>query len=138
MTSEIEILKIGEILPQSISNNETQVIRIGVGSNILDYYYSKLRLITNYKFIEHDVNEVKKFNSQTLFADRQSIKIGQYKTGTIYKEITVGDSITLNGDFWSTSRVTHIYDSIIITLNSVYAIHDLQKVRNDKLKDLGI
>ena len=40
---------------------------------------------------------------------------------------------------WSTTVVVNIInDDIIITKNSIYAIHDVSKMRDKKLKDLGI
>ena len=50
----------------------------------------------------------------------------------------VGKSFSINKGMWVTSVVEEIIDNIIITRNSVYVIHDISKVRQKKLDDLGI
>lgn len=51
----------------------------------------------------------------------------------------VGQQFTVNNQSWYSSRVEFIIDNcIIITRNSVYAIHDSSLFRDQKLTELGI
>jgi hypothetical protein len=50
-----------------------------------------------------------------------------------------GQPYTINSGSWHTSRVDKVVDGcVLITKNSVYAIHDLAEIRNKKLDELGI
>jgi hypothetical protein len=63
-----------------------------------------------------------------------SIKISGVQTS----DIVVGQSYELDNN-WHTSRIERIIDNcIIVTKNSIYAIHNLQQLRERKIKDLGI
>jgi hypothetical protein len=51
----------------------------------------------------------------------------------------IGKSFTINGLSWGTSQVNAIIDeNIIMTKNSVYAIHSISNMREQKLKNLGV
>lgn len=51
----------------------------------------------------------------------------------------VGQAYTINNSAWHTSTVERIIeDCVLITKNSVYAIHDPARIRDKKLGELGI
>lgn len=68
---------------------------------------------------------------------RSHIYEGHSIKGTLEDDPTVGKGLSLG--HWRTSVVDRIIeDCVIITRNSVYAIHDLALIREKKLNDLGI
>jgi hypothetical protein len=67
------------------------------------------------------------------------VAIGYSIKGKFMTPPQVGQAFTLNAGTWKTSTVLEIIDEdIIITKNSIYAIHHPQKMRDKKIEDLGI
>jgi hypothetical protein len=68
---------------------------------------------------------------------KSNIYAGHSFKGILEDDPTVGKGLNLG--HWRTSVVDRIIeDCVIITRNSVYAIHDLALIREKKLNDLGI
>jgi len=139
MTKEVEILKIGSIISPmgNTSKKMTAMVVFDAGS-IYDYYINILR-----EECKNDYNFLK--TEKSIIADRFSTRVaGRIGEGHSYKGEfddvpQVGKSFTLNNGSWSTTPIINIIDNdIIITRNSIYAIHDVSKIRDKKLKDLGI
>lgn len=144
MTKEIEILKIGSIISPARINGmydtsikPTAMVVHGAGS-VYDHYVSILReeCKNDYSFLKTD---------KSIILDRFSTRVagrigeGHSYVGKFDDHPQVGKSFTLGNGSWSTTTVINIIDeNIIITKNSIYAIHDVSKMRDKKLKDLGI
>jgi hypothetical protein len=65
------------------------------------------------------------------------IQVSDTLKGIQNKEPKIGESYGIGN--WYTSTVNKIIDEdILITRNSVYAIHDVSKIRDKILNDLGI
>lgn len=77
------------------------------------------------------------------FIKTEKLIIGELAhPGSVQKfdiEPEVGKSFTINNGSWRTSTVMKIVsDSVFLTKNSAYAIHEVDKLRHQKLNDLGI
>jgi len=128
---EVEILKIGTILPSTIENKNTIMI-VNDGGPIFDYYASILRENCNdYKYLKTHKNIIGgPYSHRPGKNDNKLI-------GELDGDLVVGMSFTVGS--WHSSIVQKIINkNIAITNNSVYAIHILSEFRNKKLKDLGI
>jgi hypothetical protein len=142
----VEILKIGSIIPGTISKWESlegkkegkdTILVVRNGGSVFDHYVSILREKCDgeYKYLKTDqsiVGTPDKFRSSL---------IGHKKVYTIKgiqnNEPEVGKSYGVEN--WYTSTVNRIIDEdILITRNSVYAIHNVSKLRDKKLNYLGI
>ena len=141
MTKEIEILKIGTILkPSDIRglDKKTTIKVVFDAGPIFDYYVNILReeCKDDYSFLK---------TAKSIISERFSTRVagrvgeGHSYVGKFDDYPQVGKSFTLGNGSWSTTTVINIIDeNIIITKNSIYAIHDVSKMRDKKLKDLGI
>jgi hypothetical protein len=137
--SEVEILKIGTIIPNIVggkTNGETIMV-VYDGGPLFDHYVSILKeKCGEYKYLKTQKSIVGVPNNRPdRFAkfDKPSDTLKGIADG----EPEVGKSYTV--DSWRTSTVMKIIDDdILITRNSVYAIHNIEKLRDKKLNDLGI
>jgi hypothetical protein len=141
MTKEIEILKIGTILkPSDIRclDKKTTLMVVFDAGPIFDYYVNILReeCKDDYSFLK---------TAKSIISERFSTRVagrvgeGHSYVGKFDDYPQVGKSFTLGNGSWSTTTVINVIDeNIIITKNSIYAIHDVSKMRDKKLKDLGI
>ena len=137
--TEIELIKIGEIISNEENDKSRKTIKIGVGDPILNYYSNKLKKKTNYRFIDYQVESIKMFKNYSLFSHKSKLEIGQFRKGKLFQEVQIGLNIILSGnEVWGTTKIVEIVDEVIITLNSVYAIHNIQLSREIKLNDLGL
>lgn len=125
----IEIFKIGSI-SRSIDYN-TVMVNMDVPIHIkeyLDYFMDWSEGYTNWKV----------YKTTLSLGDKQrEITTLKFKKNKIP---VIGESYYPDGWSWGTSMVDNIiYDgNIVITRNSVYAIHDPIDTRNRKLHKLGI
>lgn len=147
MNKEVEILKIGRILPflgnrlhdtsQFISKQTIMVVHNDV--KLFDYYVSLLKNECGDKY-NYLKSEQSIIGYPTVF--KNPIRSNHPTYGL--KGISDGDPIigkpyTINNSNWHTSTVERIIDDcVIITENSVYAIHNISDIRNKKIKDLGL
>lgn len=137
MKKEVEILKIGTILPDIKDGREFTIMVVYNGGLIFDYYVKILRekCGDEYKYLKTDksiVGTPSVFRSSLL----GSVKAPSLK-GIPDGDPMVGQSYSIDGN-WHTSTVNRIVDEdILITKNSVYVIHDVSKLRDKKLQDLG-
>lgn len=149
MNKEVEILKIGSILPvmpikgtrvydtAQFKNKQTIMI-VSDGGELFDYYVNILRNnCDDYNYLKTTKSIVGK--PQTF----RSSLVGNQPVDTL-KGVSdgypiIGQSYTINNSSWYTSKVEKIIDDyIIITKNSVYAIHNLSDLRNKKINNLGL
>lgn len=148
MPKEVEVLKIGTILPSTISKQEvlegkrkvagkSTIMIVYNGGPIFDYYVSVLRekCGDEYKYLKTDQSIVGTINTDYKFS--KSDKTSNTLKGFQNYEPELGNSYGVGS--WYTSTVMKIIDdNILITKNSVYAIHDISKIREKRLNDLGI
>ena len=141
MKKEVEILKIGSIIPtikNEIVEGERTIMVVFDGGPLFDHYVSILRekCGDDYKYIKTQKSIVgTPDNRPDRFSkfDKPSDTI----KGIQNKEPKIGESYGVEN--WYTSTVNKIIDEdILITRNSVYAIHNPSKVRDKILNDLGI
>jgi hypothetical protein len=141
---EVEVLKIGTIIqPVRINGmydtsiKPTAMVVFDAGPTF-DYYVNILReeCKDDYSFLK---------TAKSIISERFSTRVagrvgeGHSYVGKFDDYPQVGKSFTLGNGSWSTTTVINIIDeNIIITMNSIYAIHDVSKMRDKKLKDLGI
>ena len=142
MNKEVEILKIGSILPvmpikgtrvydTSQFKNKQTIMVVYDGGELFDYYIGILRKNCDEYGYQKTAKSIIgkphpfKFNDDTL-------------KGITDGDPIVGQSYTIGNSSWHTSTVKKVIDDcILITKNSVYAIHNLSDVRDRKLNDLG-
>jgi len=141
MNREVEILKIGTILPSTISRDKKEgkstIMIVFNGGPVFDYYIDilKEKCGDEYKYLKTDKAIVGSINNAPRFA--KSDKISNTLKGIQNGDPVVGQSYGIGN--WYTSTVIRIIDeNILITRNSVYAIHDVSKLREKRLNDLGI
>ena len=142
---EVEILKIGNVLPAgkltsfhpNLPSKKQTIMVVDNGGSLFDHYVSILRnSCDDYGFLKAAksiVGDPQVFRSSLLGHKTSVLK------GTSDGDPILGMSYTINSGSWRTSKVEKIIDNcIIITSNSVYAIHNLSDFRNKKIEDLGI
>ena len=137
MNKEVEILKLGYIIPRVVGGNidrEKETIMIVYnGGPIFDHYVSilKEKCGDEYKFLKTDKN--------IIGGPHRYIpgNIDNRLFGELDGELVIGMSFTVGS--WHSSIVQKIINkNIAITSNSVYAIHNLSEFRENRLNDLGI
>ncbi len=137
MNKEVEILKIGTILPDIKGGREFTIMVVYNGGPIFDYYVNilKEKCDGEYKYLKTDKSIIGSINNTPRFS--KSDKISDTLKGIQNADPVVGQSYGVGN--WYTSTVNKIIDEdILITRNSVYAIHDVSKLREKRLNDLGI
>lgn len=136
--TDVEIIKIGNIIgPNSFpfhNKGDNKIILVATDGDSIYNYYLNL-LITNkpdYKYQKTQQAIVgypyNLFNHKVkkIFGKPDSVPI-------------IGQSYTLDNSKWHTSKVEDVVtDCVIITKNSIYAIHDISKIRAKKITDLGL
>lgn len=135
MKKEVEILKIGSIIP---TEGRDTIMVVFDGGTIFDHYVSILK--------EKCGNEYRYLKTQQSIVGTPSDRPDRFSRfdkpsntlkGIQNKEPKIGESYGVVN--WYTSTVNKIIDdNILITRNSVYAIHDISKLRDKILNDLGI
>ena len=135
MNKEVEILKIGSIIP---TEGRDTIMVVFDGGTIFDHYVSilKEKCGDEYKYLKTQQSIV---GTPSDRPDRFSRfdKTSNTLKGIQNKEPKIGESYGVVN--WYTSTVIKIIDdNILITRNSVYAIHDVSKLRDKILNDLGI
>jgi hypothetical protein len=135
LNKEVEILKIGSIIP---TKGKDTIMVVFDGGPIFDHYVSilKEKCGDEYKYLKTQQSIV---GTPSDRPDRFSRfdKPSNTLKGIQNKEPKIGESYGIG--FWYTSTVNKIIDdNILITRNSVYAIHDVPKLRDKILNDLGI
>lgn len=137
MNKEVEILKIGTILPDIKGGREFTIMVVYNGGPVFDHYVNilKEKCGNDYKYLKTDQSIVGSINNASKFSkfDKPSNTL----KGIQNADPVVGQSYGVGN--WYTSTVNRIIDeNILITRNSVYAIHDVSKFREKRLNDLGI
>ena len=135
MNKEVEILKIGSIIPTE--GRDTIMVVYNAGP-IFDHYVSilKEKCGDEYKYLKTDKSIVGTPNNRPDRFSRFD-KPSDTLKGIQNADPVVGESYGIGN--WYTSTVNKIIDEdILMTRNSVYAIHNPSKIRDKILNDLGI
>ena len=137
MNKEVEILKIGSIIPsikEGVKDSKDTIMVVFNGGPIFDHYVEVLKekCGDKYKYLRTDKAIVGTIESGSLVSKKSDTLKGIQND-----EPKIGVSYGIG--HWYTSTVNDIIDdNILITRNSVYAIHDISKIREKRLNDLGI
>lgn len=132
--NEVELYKIGTVLGGIAGKKPTMMVVSNAGEPC-DTYVKILRerCSEEYSFLKTD----KAIIGTPKMSMRSHVYEGHSIKGVLDGTPKVGDSVSLG--HWRTSTVDRIIDGcIVITKNSVYAIHDQALIREKKLNDLGI
>lgn len=149
MNKEVEILKIGSILPptpilgtrvyDTSQFRRKTIMIVSDGGKLFNYYVN--RLIVNccdeysYQRTTQSIVGYPNVFRSSLVGNQPTNELKGISDG----DPIVGQSYTINNSSWHSSKVERVIDDcIIITKNSVYAIHSISDIRDKKLKDLGI
>ena len=147
MKKEVEILKIGSIIPDVISKCKSlegkkeckdTIMVVFNGGYLFDHYVSilKEKCGDEYKYLKTDQSIVGTPNNRPSRFSKFD-KPSDTLKGIQNDEPEIGKSYGVEN--WYSSTVNKIIDEdILITRNSVYAIHDVSKLRDKKLNDLGL
>jgi hypothetical protein len=145
MNKEVEILKIGSIMPivpilaarvyDTSQFRKKTIMVVFDGGKLFDYYVNGLIINCGDEY-SYQRTAQSIVGSPFTF---KPVKLKNILKGISDGDPIVGQSYTINNSSWHTSKVERIIDGcILITKNSVYAIHNLSDVREKKLGDLGL
>jgi hypothetical protein len=141
MNKEVEILKIGSIMPiipilgSTYQFRKTTIMVVYDGGKLFDYYIDILKKNCD----EYSYQRTAQSIVGSPFSFKPGVKLKNILKGISDENPVIGQSYTINNSSWHTSKVERIIDGcILITKNSVYAIHNLSDVREKKLEDLGL
>ena len=145
MNKEVEILKIGSIMPivpilgtrvyDTSQFRKTTIMVVYDGGKLFDYYIDILKKNCD----EYSYQKTAQSIVGSPFSFKPGVKSKNILKGLSDENPVIGQSYTIDNSSWHTSKVEKIIeDCIIITKNSVYAIHNLSDVREKKLGDLGL
>lgn len=146
MNNEVEIIKIGEILRNDILKNESRFVVMTVEDDdpTVNYYLSIFKdyvqsYLPNYSLLKTQ-GIIRGSGEDRYFSGNfNGLKSHKHIRGRSDGDPIIGQSFTINNSSWHTSKVDNIIgDNIIMTKNSVYAIHNTSSMREQKLKNLGI
>lgn len=137
MKREIEIYKIGTLLPKLPSKAKPLMMVVSDAGEPCDAYVKILRerCSGEYSFLKAQ----KAIIGTPKLGMRGKVQNGHSITGTEDAPPMEGQPYTINSCSWRSSTVERIVDGcVLITKNSAYALHDLVEMRNKKLDELGI
>lgn len=145
MNKKVEILKIGSVMPivpilgarvyDTSQFRKKTIMVVFDGGKLFDYYIDILKKNCD----EYSYQKTAQSIVGSPFSFRPGVKSENILKGISDGEPIIGQSYTINNSSWHNSKVERIIDGcILITKNSVYAIHNLSDVREKKLKDLGL
>jgi len=131
-TEQVEILKIGGIMTTEQFNGLRRLNIVCDGGPIFDYYKNIV--------INNTSNVFEFYETQKIFVGSPlPYNPSGRLIGLLDNHPLIGQPFTINNRYWQSSRVASIIENfIIITKNSVYAIHHNSFLRDKKLNELGI
>ena len=132
--NEVELYKIGTILG-GIGGKKSTMMVVNNAGEPCDSYVRILRehCSEEYSFMKTD----KAIIGTPKMSMRSHVYEGHSIKGFLDAAPKVGNSLSVGS--WRTSVVDRVIeDCIVITKNSVYAIHNPTLIREKKLNDLGI
>lgn len=129
-TNEIEVLKLGSIMTTKQANGLRRLNIVCDGGPVFDFYKSLV--------IEHTSKLFEFYETQKMFIGGPfPFNNPKRLIGKLDCKPISGQSLKMSS--WSSSRITEVInDFIIITRNSVYVLHDISLLRDQRLTELGI
>lgn len=144
--NEVEIIKLADVM--KMTPPQTLLMTVEEDDPIISHYLSILRDHCVQHYPQYSFMKTKgivrssaenKYFSGSPFSNPPNMRAHKHITGISDGDPTIGQSFTVNNSSWQTSKIELIIsDNILITKNSVYAIHDVSTLRDQKLKGLGI
>ena len=137
MKREIEIYKIGTLLPKLPSREKPIMMVVSDAGEPCDTYVKILResCPDEYSFLKTQ----KAIIGTPKMGMRGHVYEGHSIKGTEDDAPMEGQPYTIDSGSWHTSTVERIVDGcVLITKNSIYALHDPAEMRDKKLGELGI
>ena len=142
MNKEVEIIKIGEVIKQQ--DSRYIVMTIEEDDSIISHDLSIFReyvseYLPNYSLLKTQ-GIIRSSGENRYFSGfPPTLSDHKHLRGVSDGDPIIGQSFTINNSSWHTSKVENIInDNILLTKNSVYVIHSLSVMRDQKLKNLGI
>lgn len=138
MSSEVEIIKIGNIIgPKSFpfsNEGDDKIILVATdGDVVYNYYLEILKKNKPYFRYQKTVQSIVGYPTISYLEKNKTL------IGNSDGEAIIGKPYTINNSLWHTSNVEEIIENcVLVTKNSIYAIHSLSKLRDKKISDLGI
>lgn len=123
----VELIKIANTMRAIGSENKPTALMISDGDELVKYYTSIFKKnCSSYNIIKSTGGIVSNMGMKPII-------------GIADEEPIVDKIFTINNHSWNTSKVLIIIeDCIIVTMNSIYAIHNKSNFRERKLKEIGI
>lgn len=144
--NEVEIIKLGDVV--RAFGKSPLIMTVEEDDPIISHYLSILRDQCSHHYPQYGFMKTKgivrsssedNYFSGTPFSNPPNMRMHKHRIGVSDGCPVVGQSFTINNSSWHTSKIEIIIrENIIITKNSIYAIHDLSTMRYQKLNDLGI
>ena len=135
---QVEIIKIGSIIgPNSFpfhNKGDNKIILVATdGDDTYNYYLDILRKNRpQYRY-------QKTFQSIVGYPVLSHLDKNKTLIGKCDDDPTIGQVYTINNSTWHTSLIEEILEEcVLITKNSIYAIHNQSKLRDKKITDLGL
>ena len=127
---QVEIIKIGSIIgPSSFPT----ILVATDGDELYNYYLGILRKNRPQYRYQKTVQSIVGYPVLSPL-DKNKTLIGKSDGDPI-----VGQSYTIDNSTWHTSLIEEILEEcVLITKNSIYAIHNQSKLRDKKITDLGL
>jgi hypothetical protein len=145
--NEVEIIKLGDVMKMTPSTTDFSqnilIMTVEEDDAVISHYLTILRDHCAQHCPQYSFMKTKGI-VRSSGADNYSFgpihsMIGKHRIGVSDGSPIVGQPFTINNNNWHTSKIELIIsDNILITKNSVYAIHNNSVMRDQKLKDLGI
>ena len=135
---QVEIIKIGSIIgPNSfpfLNKGDNKIILVATdGDDTYNYYLEIVRKNRPQYRYQKTVQSIVGYPVLNPL-DKNKTLIG--KCDGIP---TIGQVYTINNSTWHTSLIEEILEEcVLITKNSIYAIHNQSKLRDKKITDLGL
>lgn len=130
---EVTIYKLADILRTSL--NPT-IMLISDGDEIISYYVSLL--LENKKLLD-DFSILKTSGGIVSQPSKNPIIKNVNLNGIADDYPRPGQIFTINNSSWHTSKVDLVIEGcILVTRNSIYALHSKSFIRDKKLKQIGI
>lgn len=138
--NEVEIIKLGDVM--KMTGSGTLIMTVEEDDPTIIHYLNILRdykyYAPKYSFMKTK-GIVRSSAENNYFSGTPFSNPNKHRIGIPDGDPIIGQSFTINNSSWCTSRIEIIIsDNILITKNSVYAIHNNLIMRDQKLKDLGI
>jgi hypothetical protein len=130
-TDKIEVIKIGNIIRDLSKIGKETVMIISDGDEIINFYVSIFK--DNYNKDKYNILKT----SGSIVGKSSLLYSGKPVTGFPDDYPKIGQVFTINNGSWHTSLVIDVIEEcVLITRNSIYAIHNESNMREIKLNKI--